>query len=179
MEDEKQLQEAETPEEETSEADDQAPAKDETNWEAEAKKFKAIAERKTKQLEKVNASLKEEKEEAKPEEAKDAFISKKEFEDMRFFDKNPDYEPLKEIITGLRKEGETLEQVIRKDAFKNVFTAVKAAKEAEEAKSVLETNPRLGQVSDKMSEARAALEKGNDTEASDKAVGAVIDAFKL
>lgn len=51
---------------ETQEAEGQASAEGEKDWEAEAKKFKAIAERKTKQLEKVTSSLKEEEKPNKP-----------------------------------------------------------------------------------------------------------------
>lgn len=55
-EDNKQPQETETPEG-TSTEENQAPQENETDYKAEAAKFKAIAERKSKQLEEVKSSL--------------------------------------------------------------------------------------------------------------------------
>lgn len=63
MEENKQPQEAETPE--NPSVDETEQSTDEKNWEAEAKKYKAIADRKTKKLEEVEASLKEKEVEPK------------------------------------------------------------------------------------------------------------------
>lgn len=166
MEEEIQPQEAETPE--TPEAEPQAPAKGEDkDWKAEALKFQAIADRKAKQLEKVMAE--------KPAEPKADYVSRAELEEIRFFDKNPDLEPYRDVLKGLRAEGESFDQVIAKDAIKTLLEAKKEVDTTKKNKSVLETNPRLGQVTDKMSKAREALSSGDYNSAKQNAVSAVLD----
>jgi len=172
MEENTQQQEAETPE--TTEAETQAPAEVETkDWKAEALKYQAIADRKAKQLEKLMAEKP-----TTPEIPAD-FVSRAELEEMRFFDKRPDLEPYRDVIKGIKGQGETLEQAVNKDAFKLLFEKAKKADEFEKSRSVLETNPRLGQAVDKLSTAKKALSDGNINQANDAATAAVLEAFSL
>jgi hypothetical protein len=143
------------------------------DWKAEALKYQAIAERKSKQLEKAQA------EKPAPVETPPDFVSRAELEDMRFFDKHSELEPYSELIKGLRKQGETLEQAINKDAFKTLFEKAKKADDFDKSRSVLETNPRLGQAVDKLTLAKKAMTDGNVTQAKESAVQAVIDSLAL
>ena len=93
-----------------------------------------------------------------------------------FFDKNPQYAPYKDVIEQL---GGDPKEVIESEGFKSIFEKASEFDKIQSKKSVLESNSRLGQVSDKMTKARQSIEKGDVTIAENDAVGAVIDAYEL
>lgn len=97
--------------------------------------------------------------------------------ETQFYSENPEYRPYKDIINSFK--GQTPDEVVKSSAFKQVFEKVKSYDESEKSKSVLQTNPRLGQVTDKMTQAREALKQGNDSAAKSAAVGAVLEAYNL
>jgi len=122
------------------------------------------------------------------------FVPKAEFEEAMFYSKHPEYESQKEIISALAaKNGKSISEVVESDTFKSVFSKVKAADEIEASKSVLHSNPRLGQVTDKMTQAQDALKaskeaakQGDVTQATQAynagkaaVVSAVIDAYEI
>ena len=110
------------------------------------------------------------------------FASREDLESIReenFFSKNPDYEPYKDLINGLKKEGQTLSDVVNQDAFKGIYEKAKAGDEIAKAKSVLQSNPRIGMATNKMAEAKDLLNDGKSDEAGDKAVAAVLDVYGL
>lgn len=108
------------------------------------------------------------------------FVSKAEFEEATFYAKHPEYESHKEIISALAtKNGKTPSEVVEMDTFKTVFNKVKAADEIEASKSVLHSNPRLGQVTDKMTQARDLLKAGHEVDARLAATQAVMEAFQI
>lgn len=104
------------------------------------------------------------------------FISREEYDREMFFGKNQDYTPYKDIITGLQKStGKPLDEVVQLPAVKTLFEKAKAYDETEKAKSVLMSNPRLGAVQDKITQARDAQNAGNHSQAKEMAVSAVMD----
>lgn len=97
-----------------------------------------------------------------------------------FFSKNADYEPFRNTIKNLSKAtGQRFDEVVASDDFKNIFDKVKQADEVAKSKSVLQTNPRLGRATDKLSEAQEAAKAGDHKTAGNKAVEAVMEAFDL
>jgi hypothetical protein len=101
----------------------------------------------------------------------------------RFFDKNADYESVRNIIKPLKGSSEEFQNMSwdefkETDVVKNVFETYATANEAQSKKSVVESNPRLGAASDKMNNARQALEQNNEAEAKAQAVSAVTDLLE-
>jgi hypothetical protein len=110
------------------------------------------------------------------------FVKRDELESIKeenFFSKNPDYEPYKDLIKGLKKEGQSFNDVVNQDAFKGIYEKAKTSDEMAKAKSVLQSNPRISMATDKMSEAKTAAQEGRISEAGDKALGAVLDVYGL
>lgn len=95
--------------------------------------------------------------------------------ETQFYADNPDYKPYKDIINSFK--GQTPDEVVNSEAFKTVFGKMKSYDESEKSKSVLSSNPRLGQITDKMSQAREAQSKGNADMAAKFAVDAIADAY--
>ena len=108
-----------------------------------------------------------------------SFVSKEQYEKDMFLTKNPEYEPYKDIISSRAKELDVpMHEVIEKDEpLKNTLEKLRKHDDTEEAKSVLMTNPRLGQATDKMKVAAEALKEGDHVSASQNAVAAVMDAY--
>jgi len=107
------------------------------------------------------------------------FISREQYENDMFFSKNPDLEPHRALLSDLQKAtNKSLSEVVQSDAFKGIYDKAKAHDEFEKSKSVLMSNPRLGQVQDKMTQAREAVKRGDTNTARANAVGAVLDAFE-
>lgn len=116
--------------------------------------------------------------EVKPE-GNPQFVSKQQYETDTFFAKHSELEPHRELLEALStKHGKTLGETSELPAFKSVFEKVQAHDAGEKSKSVLHTNPRIGQVTNKLSEAKDAAVAGNYAKANSSAVGAVLDAFE-
>lgn len=108
------------------------------------------------------------------------FVSRSEFEEATFFAAHPELNAYKPLISSVGKAaGKPLAEVIEMPDVKSVIEKARAHDEYEQSKSVLQTNPRLGQITDKMSQAREAAAAGNSEVARSSAVDAVIDAFEL
>jgi len=100
----------------------------------------------------------------------------------QFYTEKPEYKPYETLISKL---GDNPSEVVESEEFKAVFEKAKAGEEALDAKSVLETNPRLGQQQDKVRESRdlvnEGLAEGNVNkirQAETAAVDAVLDSLK-
>lgn len=107
------------------------------------------------------------------------FVSRSEFEEATFYASNPDYKAHSELIAALAaKSGKPLSEVVQSDSFKSMFEKVKAADAIEASKSVLHTNPRLGHVTDKITQAREAIKTGDVAAAKASAVSAVLGAYE-
>lgn len=98
--------------------------------------------------------------------------------ETQFYANHPEYnnEDAKTLIKAMGNNPET---VVENEAFKKAFSAIQANAEIEKSKSVLVSNPRLGQVTDKMTQAKEALAQGNHSAAADAAVQAVMDAYDI
>jgi hypothetical protein len=108
------------------------------------------------------------------------FISKEQYEQDMFYSKNPQLEEYKDILKGLATaNGVSVSEAANLDSFKKMFEKTSAYDSSQKAKSVLETNPRLGHVTDKLSKAREFAAQGNSVAATDNAVAAVIDAYNM
>lgn len=110
---------------------------------------------------------------------KQMLAERQQYSEDRFFDKNPDFEGIKNIIKPLKGTAEfsamSWDEFKDTDTVKAVFETYSTAQEAQSKKSVVESNPRIGAASDKMSNARQALESGDMANARDSAIGAVVD----
>ena len=98
-------------------------------------------------------------------------------QEANFFASNPEYNT-PEAKALIAKFGADPATVVADDVFQSAFKAIKATAEIEKSKSVLVSNPRLGQVQDKMTQAREALASGNQSAAEASAVSAVVDLIK-
>ena len=127
-------------------------------------------------------------------EDKSQFVSREEYDREMFFSKNPDYDPYKGLLTDLQKaQNKPLSEIVQSDTFKSVFEKAKAHDVNEKTKSVIMSNSRLGQVTDKMTEAHDAAKAANeaslrgDTRVAEKsrqqaelsATKAVMEAFNI
>lgn len=98
---------------------------------------------------------------------------------LDFYDANPDLKEHSNVIEGLAKEtGKKRSELLQSDTFKTLIEKAKSFDAQERSKSVLTSNPRLGQIKDKISEARE-IAKDNPSQAQNAAIGAVMDAFEL
>lgn len=102
----------------------------------------------------------------------------KQLRETQFYANHPEYnnEDAKALI---REMGNNPEEVTQKDAFKKAYSAIQANAEIEKSKSVLVSNPRLGQATDAISKARDLAKEGKQSQASDMAVKAVMEAYDL
>jgi hypothetical protein len=108
------------------------------------------------------------------------FLSREEYETDKFFSDNPEYRENRTLVEAFAlKENKPLREVVTSDSFKSVFEKVRAADQNEKSKSVLMSNQRIGEVTDKFSQASEALKNGDASKAGDMAANAVIDSFDL
>ncbi len=89
-----------------------------------------------------------------------------------FYSNNPQYKPYRETISAM---GTNPAEIVQKDAFKKIFTDLSEFEKTKSAKSVLESNPRIGQAKTKRDESRDLEARGKHSEAVSAAVGAVLD----
>lgn len=90
-----------------------------------------------------------------------------------FYAKNPQYESLRAVIG---KMGENPSDVVNSPEFKTIFDKTSGYDKIQKSKTVLESNPRIGQVRSKMAEAKEATGKRDYTTGTSKAVQAVLEA---
>jgi hypothetical protein len=107
------------------------------------------------------------------------FVSRAEFEEATFYAKHPEYENYKGIISSLKAtSNKPLSEVVKDENFKAVYDKAVAFDKTEKSKSILQTNPRLGQITDNMSKAKDAVLKGDMRTAKKSAIAAVLDAYE-
>jgi hypothetical protein len=104
------------------------------------------------------------------------FIPKEDYERDMFYLKHADLEPYKELIDARSKVlGVSPSEVVEKDDYmKSTLEKLRGYDDTEKAKSVLMSNPRLGQVTDDLQLAREAVQKGDFVSAENSAVKAVL-----
>lgn len=108
------------------------------------------------------------------------FITREQYEQDVFYSRNADLEPYKDIINARAKDlGVRPADAINNDpSLKATIEKLRGYDKTESAKSVLMTNPRLGQVTDDMQKAQEASAKGDHRTAETSAVKAVTALFK-
>lgn len=103
------------------------------------------------------------------------------YEEDRFFDKNPEFDAIKDYVKPLKQQDSFKEmswsEFAETDQAKKLVETFSGYEKANSKKSVVESNPKLGAISDKMSKAKEALANDDMNTAKSTAVGAVIDSF--
>lgn len=119
------------------------------------------------------------KQEFNPDEIKAELNAR--YEEDRFFDKNPEFEAIKDYVKPLKAQESfkdmTWSEFAQTEQAKKLVETFSGYEEATSKKSVVESNPRLGAISDKLSQAKQAQESGDDATAKSTAVSAVIDSL--
>ncbi len=102
----------------------------------------------------------------------------RELKNENFYTKNPQYDTpeYREVIG---KMGENPAEVVGTSAFKGIFEKAAGYDKIQKTKTVLESNPRIGQVRNKMSEAKEATKNRDYNSANTKAVAAVLESYEL
>lgn len=97
-----------------------------------------------------------------------------------FYKDNPELKPLQKTIDSyVKANGVSHADAVSSDDLKPVLEKVKGYDEIQSSKSVVESNPRLGEVTSKLDEAAALQAEGKDGAARTKAVDAVISTLEL
>lgn len=98
---------------------------------------------------------------------------------VTFYGENQQYKAHEKLIESLHAStGKSRSEIVADETYKEVLEKVQAADEAKNRKSVLQSNPRLGQAGTKLEEARTALKAGDEAGARRSAVGAVLEAYE-
>lgn len=119
---------------------------------------------------KAGQAPKETPEVAKPE---GDFISKSEFETEMFYKGNDEFTTNRELIDALAlKNSQTPQEVVVSESYKTIADKVKGYDESQNVKSVLETNPKLGQVRDKLGEAKDSMKESMKSNRAGDVTGA-------
>lgn len=101
-------------------------------------------------------------------------------DEATFYNEHGDLKPYRALLSELRGSSDKpLQEIANSEAFKAVVEKAKAHDELESKKSVLQSNPRLGQAKSKMDSAQELLKAGDRSGARATAVGAVIEAFGI
>ena len=100
----------------------------------------------------------------------------KEMKEQLFYSENPDYKPYKGLIS---KMGENPADVIGMQEFKDVFDKANSFDKTQKQKTVLESNPRIGVVRNKLTEAQQAAGGRDYVSASKLATAAVMEAYDM
>lgn len=100
----------------------------------------------------------------------------KQIKEQLFYTQNPQYAPYKETISAM---GGNPAEVVEKDAFKKIFADLSEYEKTKNAKSVLVSNPRIGQAKTKLDEAKELHSKGQWSSAAQAATTAVLEAYDI
>jgi hypothetical protein len=95
-----------------------------------------------------------------------------ELRDENWFAKNNQFELYKETILAMRKDGQSLNEVVESLAFKGIYERAKSYDEAESQKSVLHSNPKLGLIKSKTEKASQYLAEYNKAKLSGDSLAA-------
>ena len=101
-------------------------------------------------------------------------------EETTFLSERPEFKDYLPTLRELRgSTGKSLSELTSSEAYKPLFEKALAQDATQKKRSVLESNPRLGQVRDKIEESRTALKEGNFEAAKNSAVGSVLESIGL
>jgi hypothetical protein len=107
------------------------------------------------------------------------FVSREQYETDTFFANNPDLKQFQPVLSALKSQNpdKSFDDLIGMDSVKPIIEKASAYDKQEKTRSVLQSNPRLGAVSDKITQARA--EGVSHAEGSRLVTEAVLDAFEI
>ena len=106
------------------------------------------------------------------------FVTKEQLETERFFDKNPALAPHRSVIEAVQKaSGKPLSEALNDPTLKGLIDQAAKGAEIQQSQSVMQSNPRLGGVSDKFTQAGEAAKSGNFAAGADLVTSAVMDAY--
>lgn len=125
---------------------------------------------------KVEAPKPVEGKETKPDATAEFAKQLRELKDQLFYSENPDYKPYKSVIS---KMGDNPSDVVQTDEFKTIFDKASGFDKIQKQKTVLETNPRIGTVRNKLQEAQDSASKRDYNSAGKLATEAVLEAYGL
>lgn len=126
---------------------------------------------------KVEKSAEVESSDVKSKSGGDDFARRiKEMKEQLFYSENPDYKPYKGLIS---KMGENPADVVGLPEFKDVFDKASSFDKNQTKKNVLESNPRIGVVRNKLKEATEAAGGRDYNTASKLATDAVMEAYDM
>lgn len=101
-------------------------------------------------------------------------------DEQTFLAERPDYKDYLPTLRELRNStGKSLAELTNSEAFKPLFEKSLAQDAAQKKRAVLDPTSRLGQVRDKMQEAKTFLKEGDVNKARETAVSNVLDAYNL
>jgi len=104
------------------------------------------------------------------------FVDRETYVRDMFYERNPEYRTAQKLIDSyVKANGITHQEAVNDEALKSVLDSVKGYNDIQSNKSVLESNPRLGAINDKVKKSREALQAGDDVVAQQEAVSAVMD----
>ena len=90
---------------------------------------------------------------------------------------------VKDVIKPLKNSDEfksmSWDDYVKSDKIASIVDTFRVANEVKSAKSVMESNPRIGSATNKLQSAQQAVEAGNFTAAKENAVSAVMEAFRV
>lgn len=110
----------------------------------------------------------EKTEQASPVVDPEKFVSREEYDAEKFYGQNPQYNnPEVKAILGTKPT-----EALQNEAVKSAVDKIVSYAEVEKSKSVLETNPRLGQAKDKIGQSRDAIKQLRQAQAQGDTVGA-------
>lgn len=105
---------------------------------------------------------------------------RKQVEETQFFDERPELKEYRGMIAELRDTtGKPIRDVVELPAIKTLVEKARSYDAAERSRSVLHSNPKLGQVRDKLTEAKEAANNGDLNTAKASAVSAVLSSYDL
>jgi hypothetical protein len=94
-----------------------------------------------------------------------------------FYAKNPDLEAYASTIDEVvNSTGKSYQEVVGSDSFKGIIEKAKGFDEIQKAKSVLQTNPRIGVAQDSLTKAQESMKQGDQAGAVANAMNAVMEA---
>lgn len=99
----------------------------------------------------------------------------KEIRKDMFFDKNPEFKEHRKLI---EKLGGDPAEVVNSEEFKTIFEKAKGFDETQKLKTVLNSNPRIAQATDKLTQAKKLQDQGQTDEAASMVVKGVLEALQ-
>ncbi len=109
------------------------------------------------------------------------FVPRSQYETDTFYSQHPEFAvpEIRAVLDAMKvAQNKPLQDVVQSDAFKAVYEKYKTGVDFEKSKSVLESNPRLGAATNKITEAREAQAAGKTAAAQQAALDAVMPIVK-